>query len=92
VFEQCAHVVCEGCGAPGIARVAAARHPRDVEVTCPECGHTTVVACAGLGPIWTDPGEPDMPVEEETWLHRRRRMIGVASGRAPTGDWYGDDR
>jgi hypothetical protein len=86
MLYELVHVVCSSCGEPGIARARASKHPRDIDVECPECGATTTVACAGLGPIWKDPDEPgpDTPVDD--WRADRRRMIGIGSRRAGEAD------
>ena len=93
-FEQCAHIVCDGCGAPGIARIAAAKHPRDVKVTCPECGFKTSVAFAGIGAMRRAPETPDMPIVdwEPRWRLERRRAIGIGGRGSSTNDWYGAER
>jgi hypothetical protein len=94
VLYELVHLVCENpdCGLPGVARARASTHPRDIEVECPACRHTTVVACAGLGPIWRSPDDEPEAVEEETWLHQRRRMIGIGGRGSGTNDWYGAER
>jgi hypothetical protein len=85
-----AHLVCEGCGEPGVCEIEASGRPHDVAVTCPHCGFEAVVACAGVpvGRDEPDHGDPDMIEAELRAMRppprsRHAGLVGQLKPRAP---------
>jgi hypothetical protein len=50
-----------------------------VTISCPDCGHGTAVACAGIGVVVQESYPDAPPVEDTGWLvDRRRAVMGVS--------------